>query len=168
MTQPNRNMGTTRWRRRAIASLTVIALLVVISLAGTSLMSTPPENSGPIDGQLRGCPQSPNCVSSQSKDAEHYIEPFEFVGTAEDALARLKRVVEQMPRAVVVSTDELYLHAEFTTLVFRFVDDVEFLIDPAAKQIQVRSASRTGHSDFGKNRSRMEQIRAAWMAAPEQ
>jgi uncharacterized protein (DUF1499 family) len=40
-----------------------------------------------------------------------------------------------------------------------FVDDVEFLVDDAAKVIHVRSASRLGESDMGVNRSRIEAIR---------
>jgi uncharacterized protein (DUF1499 family) len=40
-----------------------------------------------------------------------------------------------------------------------FVDDAEFLLDRTRSVIQVRSASRLGYSDLGKNRSRMEDIR---------
>jgi uncharacterized protein (DUF1499 family) len=36
---------------------------------------------------------------------------------------------------------------------------VEFLVEPATQQIQIRSASRVGHSDLGVNRERMEQLR---------
>jgi len=43
--------------------------------------------------------------------------------------------------------------------IFRFVDDVEFYFDNAKKLIQVRSASRTGYSDLGVNRRRIEEIR---------
>ncbi|MNR58817.1 hypothetical protein D3C85_1799120 [compost metagenome] len=57
----------------------------------------------------------------------------------------------------VVEQQERYLRAEFTSLVFRFVDDVEFLI--GEQQIDVRSASRLGHSDFGVNRERIERLR---------
>jgi len=41
----------------------------------------------------------------------------------------------------------------------RFIDDVEFVFDDATKMIQFRSASRTGYSDLGVNRRRMEEIR---------
>ena len=41
---------------------------------------------------------------------------------------------------------------------FRFVDDVEFLINPEEQLIHSRSASRVGYSDLGVNRHRMEQI----------
>ena len=39
------------------------------------------------------------------------------------------------------------------------VDDAEFLLDRANRVVHVRSASRLGYSDLGKNRRRMEEIR---------
>jgi uncharacterized protein (DUF1499 family) len=53
---------------------------------------------------------------------------------------------------------ENYWHFEVTSLIFRFVDDVEFLIDRQKKRIDFRSASRVGHSDLGVNRRRMNAI----------
>ena len=50
---------------------------------------------------------------------------------------------------------------------FRFVDDVEFLLDDATGQIYFRSASRVGRSDLGVNRRRMEAIRDAFASATE-
>ena len=50
---------------------------------------------------------------------------------------------------------------EFTTSVMGFVDDVEFLNEPANGQMSVRSASRVGYSDLGANRKRIEAIRTA-------
>ena len=46
------------------------------------------------------------------------------------------------------------MHAEFTSVIFRFVDDVEFLLDADSLSIHVRSASRVGYSDLGANRAR--------------
>jgi len=43
----------------------------------------------------------------------------------------------------------------------KFVDDIEFLLDTANQQVQVRSASRLGYRDFDVNRERVEAIRAA-------
>ncbi len=56
-------------------------------------------------------------------------------------------------------TDD-YLHAECSSAVFGFVDDLELHLRPAEKLIAVRSASRVGHSDFGVNRKRVEQLRS--------
>ena len=64
-----------------------------------------------------------------------------------------------MPRSKIVTADDRYMHVEVASRLFRFVDDVEFLIEPDAKTIQFRSASRVGRSDLGVNRQRMEEIR---------
>ena len=58
-------------------------------------------------------------------------------------IAELTAAINTMPRAKVISSTDNYLHAEFTSLLFRFVDDVEFLVDPENKVIHCRSASRT-------------------------
>ena len=65
-----------------------------------------------------------------------------------------------------MTTTETYLHAEFKSAVFRFVDDVEFFADEGAGVIQVRSAARVGNSDLGVNRKRLETIRALGSAPP--
>jgi len=72
----------------------------------------------------------------------------------------LKTVIAGLPRTRLVEEDETYLHYEFTSLLLRFVDDVEFLLDDEMKTVHFRSASRTGHGDFGVNRRRMEDIRS--------
>jgi uncharacterized protein (DUF1499 family) len=64
----------------------------------------------------------------------------------------------------VITESNGYLYAEFTSTIFRFVDDVEFLIDVKAQVIHVRSASRLGTSDLGVNRTRVEKIRKSWEA----
>jgi uncharacterized protein (DUF1499 family) len=71
----------------------------------------------------------------------------------------LKKVVRALPRTKLVEEDESYLLYEFTSLLLRFVDDVEFLFDDDTKTIHFRSASRTGYGDLGVNRRRMEEIR---------
>ena len=55
-------------------------------------------------------------------------------------------------------TDD-YIHAECSSAVFGFVDDLELHLRAAQKLIAVRSASRLGHSDFGVNRKRVENLR---------
>ena len=123
-----------------------------------------PDGLGPRDGRLAPLPSSPNAVSSQSEDASRRVEPLAFSGDPAAALARLRRVVEAMPRTRVVGAEPSYLHVEFTSRVFRFVDDVEFLVDASASRIDVRSASRVGYSDLGANRARVEAIREAFAA----
>ena len=109
--------------------------------------------------QLPACPQSPNCVSSQSTDPEHFVEPFAYQGSLEEAKRRLLQIITALPRTRIVEEEHAYIHAEYTSLIFRFTDDLEFAIDDTRKVIHIRSASRVGHSDLGANRKRMETLR---------
>jgi uncharacterized protein (DUF1499 family) len=108
---------------------------------------------------LHACPDSPNCVSSLSTDKAHYIEPFSYTDTPQQAWQRLQAAVLAEKRVTPVKSTEEYLHVEVRSLIFRFTDDVEFLHLPNDKLIHIRSASRIGYSDFGVNRRRLERIR---------
>jgi uncharacterized protein (DUF1499 family) len=77
-------------------------------------------------------------------------------------IAELKVVVGSMKGVTIVSESAAYLHVEFQSNIFRFIDDVEFVVDDAAKVVHVRSASRVGYYDLGVNRRRVEKIRQAW------
>lgn len=156
-------------KRKVTITLGIVAGLVVLGIAYFAVLSATakrPDNLGATDGKLASCPSSPNCVCSQGDpgDAEHFIEPLTYSGTAEEAMKRLEEVVTGMPRTNVVAQQDNYLHAEFTSALFRYVDDVEFLVVPDPGQIHVRSASRVGHSDLGANRERVEAIRTAFNA----
>lgn len=119
-----------------------------------------PNNLGVRDGKLAPCPSSPNCVSSQSEDAGHKIEPLTYKSTPQVALAQLKQAIQSLPRTKIITETPNYLYAEFTSAIMGFVDDVEFYLDEDAKVIHLRSASRLGQSDLGVNRKRIETIRA--------
>ena len=141
-----------------IGALAVLSLPVAF-IGSLSFFSRKPDNLGVTNGQLADCPSSPNCVSTQATDPVHRMDPISFSGSPEEALKMLKADIAAWPRTKIVTSDDRYIHAEFTSLLFRFVDDVEFLIDPATKQIHFRSASRVGKSDLGVNRLRMAEIR---------
>lgn len=119
----------------------------------------------PERNRLAPCPDSPNCVSSVSEDPDHRIEPLRFASSAESARDRLLGVLRSLPRVRIVTSEPTYIHAEFRSAVFRFVDDVEFRVVDEDKVIQVRSASRVGYYDFGANRRRVEDIRARFAEA---
>lgn len=119
-----------------------------------------PDRLGIENGHLTPCPQSPNCVSSESLDVDHQIDPLTYEGTVQETFEKLKMVIETMDNAEIITAENPYLYAEFTIPVFGFVDDVEFYLDSEQHQIQVRSASRLGESDLGVNRRRVETIRA--------
>jgi len=108
---------------------------------------------------LPPCHNSPNCVSSQAPDAKHYIAPLKIVGAQDQAWAALKQAIHDKSRMVITHETHDSLHAEATSLVFRFVDDIHAILDRDAGLIHIRSASRVGHSDFGINRKRIEALR---------
>ena len=122
-------------------------------------LSRRPDNLGVKNGRLADCPNSPNCVSTTAPDPRHAIAPLTFTTTPAAAQQRLRDILKNLPRTTIITDDENYLYAEFRTLLIRYVDDVEFLIDSDTHTIHFRSASRVGHSDFGVNRRRMEDIR---------
>jgi uncharacterized protein (DUF1499 family) len=143
-----------------ISTILVLPFLLFIGCHGTR-----PANIGFRNGELAPCPSSPNCVSSQAPDEGHRVAPLPYAGPASDAMARLTVIIRSLPRTAVITRTAGYLHAEFTSALFRFVDDVEFLVDDAAKVIHVRSASRMGQSDLGVNRKRVEEIHRRWQEA---
>ncbi len=138
--------------------LTGVLAGLLLSCAGER-----PSNLGMRDGTLAPCPTSPNCVSSQAAEEGQRIAPLVFTGDPDMAFARLKRVLASRDDTTIIEQSDHYLRVELRTTFF--VDDGEFLLDREQQVIQVRSASRLGYSDLGKNRSRMEEIRGAFVQA---
>ena len=150
------------WWKATLLILVLMMLGWVASMAILSVSARKPDNLGVKDGRLAPCPDAPNCISSQADDAVHRMDPIPFSGDADAALARLKTVLAAQPRTALVEADGDYIHAECTSLLFRFVDDVEFVVDRDHNAIHFRSASRVGRSDLGVNRRRMEEIGKAF------
>lgn len=126
--------------------------------------STRPRDLGLRAGVLRPCPDTQNCVSSEANaPADKRVAPFPAAGGAAD-MSRLADVLSAWPRTAIITNAPGYLHAESTSLILRFVDDVEFRYDAATGVIHVRSASRIGRSDMGVNRTRVDALRAKWTA----
>ncbi len=136
-----------------------VGVIGALGMFAFSAMTPRPNNLGIKNGQLTPAPASPNCVSSTATDDVHKIQPFTFSGPAKDAVTKLKSIVRSMTGSNIVVEEERYLHAEFRSRIFRYVDDVEFLVHADDQLIHFRSASRVGHSDLGVNRARMEAIR---------
>lgn len=126
-----------------------------------TMMTPTSTQASAINGKLPPCGTSPNCVSSQADihDKQHYILPFEIKSNPLQAWAALKKAILKQPRMVITHDTHTTLHAEATSLVFRFVDDINVILDAEAELIHIRSASRVGHSDFGVNRKRIETLR---------
>ena len=136
-------------------------LICTITIFGCA--GKPQSNLGVTNGRLSPCPKSPNCVSSQSPDADHFIEHLYYKGTKEKAKENLIALIQSMNRVKIVTVTKDYIHVEFFSRIFRFVDDVKFLFEEQNKRIHLRSASRVGYFDLGVNRKRIEKIRLKFM-----
>ena len=151
---------------------------IVIALAGAALAlllagqlgllrGAPPDDLGVRDGKLKRPSKTPNSVSSQAdawpdhpQQAYARIAPLALREDGPATIARLAALCQGLPGATVVSSKPDYLYVQFQTPWLKFVDDAEFWYDPAAKVVQVRSASRIGRKDFGVNRARVESMRS--------
>ena len=112
---------------------------------------------------LTACPDSPNCVSTKSTDPDRAMSPLPYVETREKSRERLILVLRSMKRCNIVTAKPAYVHAEFRSALFGFVDDVTFVFDDDQHLIHFRSGSRTGYYDFGTNRNRMKEISERYM-----
>jgi uncharacterized protein (DUF1499 family) len=126
-------------------------LLALALLAPTAAMSQRP---------LPRCPDTPNCVSTDAERANQRMEAVPFTDTPESAFARAKAAVLAESRTKIVAEEPNWLKAECTSFLFRFVDDVEVVVDAESHTFRFRSASRVGSSDLGVNRKRMDRISA--------
>ena len=99
--------------------------------------------------------RAPNNVSSRADptDREHHVAPL-----ANCTVAEVCAVVESLPRTRRVEAREGYAHYVFTSLVFRFQDDLQ--LEQGEGCVHIRSASRVGRGDLGANRRRVEEIRS--------
>jgi uncharacterized protein (DUF1499 family) len=148
---------------------TVLALGVLLVVAGQAgfLAGTQPPNLGVREGRLAAQALTPNSVSSQAllhpdnpQSAAAYIAPITFQGDPQVAMDRLVEVLRLTEGARIVTQHPDYIYVQASTKVLNFTDDLEFWIDRPNSVIHMRSASRIGHSDLGKNRARLEDIRA--------
>jgi uncharacterized protein (DUF1499 family) len=144
---------------------TVALFLIVMSALACAGHAQESRSKSPAD--LAPCPDSPNCVSTKSKDPGRAMPPLPYLNSAEGSMNRLVAIVQEMKRATIVSATPSYLHVEFRSALFRFIDDVEFLLDASARLIHFRSASRTGYYDFGVNRKRMKEISERYLRLVE-
>ncbi len=152
-----------------IATMTVVGLVVALVLAGQMGLwsGTAPTSLGVKQGKLLPPALSPNSVSSQAdlypdhpQRQAAYIAPLSYQGPQASAMAKLLQTLRATPGLKVIESEPDYVYAQATTPLMKFTDDLEFWFDPTHALIHLRSASRVGESDLGKNRARMEDIRA--------
>lgn len=154
-------------QRKAFVLVCVLLAASAVALGVTIAVSRRAPDLGSLgllQGRLRDCPRTSNCVCSQ--DPRSDLEPLSYGGSLQDARQELASWLGSKSRVKILQASGTYVHAVFETPVLRFADDVEFLFEPAAEDaggtIHVRSASRIGRSDLGTNRARVEDLRRQW------
>ena len=123
------------------------------------VLSPRPDNLSVQNGRLAECPASPNCVSSYATDELHGMDAIPLTEDAAATQTHLLAVIQDQPRTRIISNEPGYLHVEFRSLGWGFIDDVEFYVDETAGLLHFRSASRLGYGDSEVNRARMTHIR---------
>lgn len=137
---------------------TICIALLCAALTGCATVADEGVISANVSA-LAMCPATPNCVCSQETDGGHRIEPLAIGDDTDLAWQALRKTLLDDPTISVITSTPRYIRAEAKTRLLRFTDDVEFLLDPEAGVIHMRSASRIGFSDLGKNRRRLEALR---------
>jgi len=131
---------------------------MILALSLFSCTGMRPTNLGVHGSVLAPCPSSPNCVSSDAKDSPHQVPALQLALLAADAWRLVRAAVAGLPRTVAITETPDYLHAECSSAIFGFVDDLELHLRMAQGSIAVRSASRLGYGDMGVNRRRVENL----------
>jgi uncharacterized protein (DUF1499 family) len=133
----------------------IVAIIIVILVITIGIMYLFPQINfrempdGLIGG---GLPENkPNWVSSTvSPTDSHYIAPLKF-----QSLAQLSAcIASKLPHVSIKKTDESKIIAYRQSKVFHFVDWLCIHADG-----RISSSATMGHSDFGKNKELVEQIR---------
>lgn len=133
------------------------SLILITILWGCS--GNPTERQNSESSGLLDCPDTPNCVSSLAKNPKYRVEPFKLNKDLKTSWDMVQNTVGSLPRTKVVSADNNKIHAECRSMIFRFIDDLTLNLTPSNGIIHIRSASRTGYSDLGVNRRRVENLR---------
>ena len=105
------------------------------------------------------CSASPNCVSSEAQEGKHFVAPLRYDGDRLAARRKMIDLLKSQKRVTITDMQADYIRAEFRSLVFRFVDIVEFYFPQEDRIVHVKSASQSGYYDFGVNRRRIEHLR---------
>ena len=129
--------------------VTFLAGLLAPILMLFHLVGPVPADLGLSNGALRACQTTAHCAS-QTWESSNPTADFN----------RLSSLVRESPRTLVVDQSETYLHAEASSALFGFVDDLELFADSEKGQIQARSESRLGDADLGVNAARLAELRS--------
>jgi uncharacterized protein (DUF1499 family) len=142
----------------SILSIVLVIIFMFIWKAKASKKHSEGISAGLLEGKLQGGPKKPNwiCSEDQYKGSNHYIAPIDVQN---DEIWKKMAIIITSMGGKVLTVEDAYLHATFTSSLFGFVDDVELRFDKSQKLIHLRSASRQGYSDFNANRKRVNKLK---------
>ena len=118
-------------------NLSILFLLLYVLFMPSTAMASHVE--------LKPCIQVSHCVREEL-NVESIDSPYE----------KVKSIIENSPRTKIVESDGDYLHAEVTSRIMKYVDDLEISFSPEKNNLIIRSESRVGDGDFGVNRKRVD------------
>ena len=118
-------------------NLSILFLLLYVLVIPSTAMASHVE--------LKPCIQVSHCVREELK-VDNIASPYE----------KVKSIIENSPRTKIVESDGDYLHAEVTSRIMKYVDDLEISFAPEENNLSIRSESRVGDGDFGVNRKRVD------------
>ncbi len=98
---------------------------------------------------LKPCIQTSHCVREEL-----------VAENIEDPLSEIQIILENTPRMEIVEIDGDYLHAESTSRIMKYVDDLEVSFDESNNKLIIRSESRVGEGDFGVNQKRVDLLKS--------
>ncbi len=127
----------------------IVVALVAPLLMLFHLVGPVPSDLGTHNGTLSPCTTPAHCArqawASRSPETD---------------FTSMVAYVKDMPRTEVIEQTKHYIHAEASSALFGFVDDLELLLDVSNGSIQARSVSRLGDSDLGVNANRLSELQS--------
>ena len=123
--------------------------IIFIALSCISFITfLSPSSSFASHIDLKPCVEISHCVKEKI-NVENIDKPFE----------EIQSIVEKTPRTKIVEIDGDYLHAEVTSRIMKYIDDLEISYDVDKNNLEIRSESRVGEGDFGVNAKRVENLK---------
>ncbi|MGB6409094.1 MAG: FAD-dependent oxidoreductase, partial [Planococcus donghaensis] len=135
-----------------------------LSLANLVVHNNIKPKLGVKNGRLKEMPATPNAISSQTTEQDMHVPAWPYNGNKQRAKQSLIEMLENYEGIKIQTNDENYVRAIAISKPLGFKDDIEFYFNDAAQRIEFRSASRAGHSDWGVNRKRYDEMRSRYFS----
>lgn len=92
---------------------------------------------------------------SDCLEVSHCVRIDWKVDNLEESFKKALDIVSSTPRTVIVEKNSSYIHAEASSRLMHFVDDLEIMKVKDKDILQIRSESRLGIGDMGVNKRRV-------------